>query len=119
MQRQPLRLLPLPFILLLLSACTALGLQPAQTFNQKLAYAYGTHTAVLQAATMDVKAGTLKSADAQQILQLSDQAKTILDSATALAASGDTTGATNKLALATAALTALQTYLNTHATGVK
>lgn len=103
--------------LMLLAGCAQLGLESAQTLNQKIAYAYGTHTAVLQAATAGVTAGSLKSADAQQVLQMADQAKVILDGATSLAAAGDTTGATNKLALAAAALTALQTYLNSHTAG--
>jgi hypothetical protein len=99
---------------ILLCACTSLGLAPAQTFNQKLAYAYGTHTAVLQATTASVTAGSLSSADASYVLKLADDTRTLLDSAATLAAQGDAIGANNKLALATAALTALQTYLNNH-----
>ena len=100
--------------LILLAGCSSLGLEPAQTLNQKIAYAYGTHMAVLQAATAAVNTGSLKSGDAQQVLQMADQAKLFLDGATSLAAAGDPNGATNKLALATGALTALQQYLNTH-----
>ena len=100
--------------LLLLTACASLGLAPAQTLNQKIAYAYGTHTAVLQATTASVSAGKLSSTDASQVLKLADASRTLLDAATSLAATGDTVGANNKLALATTALTALQTFLNAH-----
>jgi hypothetical protein len=100
--------------LVFLTACASLGIAPAQTFNQKLAYSYGVHTAVLQATTQAVQTGALSSADASQILNMADQSKVLLDAATSLSAAGDTTGATNKLALASAALTALQTFLNAH-----
>lgn len=103
-----------PLLVLLLIGCASLGLQPAQTLNQKIAYAYGTHKAVLEATTASVTAGKLSSADATQVLKLADDSRVLLDAATSLAATGDTTGATNKLALATAALTALQTFINAH-----
>ncbi len=98
----------------LLAGCSSLGLAPAQSLTQKIAYAYATHTAILQATTTAVQSGSLSSTDAEQVLKLADQSKTILDAAVSLSASGDVTGAANKLALATAALTALQAFLNTH-----
>jgi hypothetical protein len=101
----------------LIAGCSSLGLAPAQSLNQKIAYAVGQHTAVLQATTTAVQSGALSSTDAEQVLKMADQSKTILDAAVSLSASGDVTGATNKLALATAALTALQTFLNAHGGG--
>lgn len=103
-----------PLLVLFLVGCASLGLAPAQTLNQKIAYAYGTHKAVLEATTASVAAGKISSTDATQVLKLADDSGVLLDAATSLAASGDTTGAANKLALATAALTALQTFLNSH-----
>lgn len=103
--------------LIAIAACSQLGIAPAQTFNQKLAYATGVHTAVLQATTAAVTSGALSSSDGQAVLVQADNAKTILDAANVANASGDITGATNKLALATAALTTLQSYLNTHTAG--
>lgn len=103
-------------LLFLLAGCSALGLEPAQSINQKIAYAYGTHTAVLQAATSSVAAGAMTSSDGQQVLQMADQAKAILDAATAAMTAGDSNGAASKLQLATAALAALQQYLNAHTT---
>lgn len=93
----------------LLSACAQLGLSSAKTFDQKLAYAYGTHTAVLQAATSAVQAHTLNPTDADQVLKLADESRSLLDAARV---AGDTAAGGNKLALATAVLTQLQTYLN-------
>lgn len=111
---RPIALRLSPLLFLLLVGCATLGLAPAQTLNQKIAYAYGTHTAVLQATTGAVAAGKLSSADATQVLKLADDSRVLLDAATSLEASGDTAGATSKLALATTALTALQTFLNAH-----
>lgn len=108
------RLTWLYLALVLLCGCSSLGLAPAQSFEEKLAYAYGTHTAVLQAATTSLNSGALSREDAAYILKASDQARSLLDSAKALESSGDSTGANSKLALATAALTALQSYLSKH-----
>ena len=93
-----------------LSACASLGLQPAQTFDQKIAYAYGIHTAVLETASADVSAHQLTAKDGDAILQLADQSRTLLDSAKILSAT-DVSSANSKLLLATAILTQLQTYL--------
>ncbi len=107
---QPLAYLALVF----LTACASLGIAPAQSFHQKLAYSYGIHTAVLQAATQAVQTGKLSSAEATQILDMADQSKVLLDTAGSLSLAGDVAGANNRLALASAALSALQTFLNTH-----
>ena len=113
-----LRLLPLliflapaPFVL---DGCTALGVAQAQTFNEKLAYAYGVHTAVLQASTSAVTAGQLSSADATKVLTDSDYAKSVLDAAAAAYTAGDAAGANSKLAIATSLLSAVQAYLQSH-----
>lgn len=98
-------------LLLLLNACASLGLAPAQSFDQKLAYGYATHTAVLLAANTSLQAGSITKADAQQVLTLGDTSKTLLDSAKAIETT-DPVGATNKLALATAVLVQIQSYLN-------
>lgn len=103
-------------LLMVLAACQSLGLAPAQTFDQKLAYAYGTHTAVLQAATAAVNAGSITPADGQAVFALAQQSRTLLDSARTLEAT-DATAAGNKLALAAAVLAQLQTFLQSR--GVK
>jgi flagellin-specific chaperone FliS len=98
----------------LVIACAQLGLAPAKSFESRLAYAYATHTAVLEAAASAVKAGTLSKTDGQAFLKISDEARTLLDSALNVYQQHDTAGADNKLALATAILTELQSYLNKH-----
>lgn len=99
--------------ILMAAGCASLGLEPAQSFDQKLAYAYGTHTAVLKAADAALTAGSINVEDARKALNLADEARTYLDAAKLVYAAGDTGAANNKLALATAILTQLQTYLNT------
>ena len=100
--------------LVTLVACAQLGLSSAKTFDQKLAYAYGTHTAVLQSAAAAVNAKTLSPTDGEEVLKLADESRALLDAAKA---AGDTATGGSKLALATTILTQLQTYLN--ARGVK
>ena len=97
------------WLILLLAGCAQLGLSTPQTFDQKLAVAYGTHTAIQRAAATELRAGHLKKADAQEVLTLADQSKALLDAARM---AGDTTVAQNKLTLAVAVLTQLQVYLN-------
>jgi hypothetical protein len=98
-------------------ACSSLGLAPAQTFEQKLAYAYGTHTAVLETAATATRAGTLSQAEAKAVLAMADQSRSLLDSARAVYAANDQAGANSKLTLAVGILTQLQTFLN--ARGIK
>src|ERR1700704_4816459 len=109
--------------LLLLSGCAALGLQTADTFNQKLAYAYGQVTAARKGATSVINAScpTPESvqtdackaavADGKHIQQMADEARQGLDLAKTYAAAGNIQQANVQLQLETAALTALQSYL--------
>ena len=102
----------LAFTAMFLSGCPT-GLGQADTFNKQLAYAYGTHTAVLTAAANAVEAETLGVADAQQVLDLADQSRALLDAAKLAFSVGDLSTADGKLALATNILTQLRDYLNT------
>lgn len=95
----------------LFAGCAQLGLAPAQSFDQKLAYAYGVSIAVQQAATSELVAKQITKEDAQQVLSLHDQARALLDAARLV---GDPTEAQNKLLLATQILTQLQLYLQQH-----
>lgn len=95
-----------------LGGCSDFGLERPQSFDQKLAYAYGTHTAVLTAATMALDAGRITVDDAQQILDMADQTRSLLDGSRLLASTGDLSAAENRLALATAVLIQIQDYLN-------
>lgn len=98
----------------LLFGCSQLGLAPAQTFEQKLAYGYGNHTAVLKATTDALNAKTLKSADGEQVLKLATESRTLLDAARVANSSGDVTTANGKLLLAVQILEQLQVYLRSH-----
>ncbi len=96
----------------MLSACASLGLQTAETFNEKLAVGYGTVTQVRSTATQLVVAKKLGSADASNVQAQADSARAGLDIARDLSKS-DMPAANNRLQMATAVLTALQSYLST------
>lgn len=100
-------------IALALPACASLGLTTPKGFDQSLAEAYGVHTAVLSATAVAVSTGALSSSDATQVEQMARTARGFLDAARAAERTGNTAGASNELVLATSALAALQTFLNT------
>lgn len=101
-------------ILVLLASCAQLGIAPAQSFDQKLAQAYGVHTAVISATTTALTAGSISSVDAEHVQTIATTSRTLLDTARASATAGDTAGAQKNLVLALTALQALQAYLNNH-----
>ncbi len=108
---------------ILLAGCAALGLQTADTFNQKLAYSYGQVTAARKGATSVINASCPTPlsfstdackqavADGKRIREMADQARQGLDLAKGYAAAGNLQLANAQLQLESAALTALQTYL--------
>lgn len=100
---------------ILLSACATLGFESAKSFEDKLAYAFGNVTAVRETAAAGVRAGTLSSADGAEVLELTNEARALLDAARVVAGTGDTEAANAKLVLATAILTQLRNYLNARA----
>lgn len=111
------------FLSIVISACASLGLQTADTFNQKLAYSYGQVTAARKGALSVINAkcpdeasrllAACKSAVAsgQHVQQMADEARQGLDLAKGYAAAGNIQQANLQLQLETAALTALQAYL--------
>lgn len=104
--------LPVTFgFVLLLLGCASLGLAPAQSFEQKVAYAYGVHTAVLQSATSAVTHKDISQDEGKQVLKLADDSRTLLDASRQAFNLGDVSTANGKLALATSILSELQTYL--------
>lgn len=98
--------------LILLTGCAALGLTSPKGFDQQLAVAYGTHTAVVQAATTALTSGAITSAEATAVQTQALSSRQLLDAAKTVEAAGDAAGAQHDLALATSALTLLQNYLN-------
>lgn len=101
----------LPILLILLAGCAQLGLEPASSLTDRIAYAYGSHTAVLQATTGALNAGDIKSEDAERVLKVADESRKALDAARLAVDAGDIGSAEGRLQLATALLTELQTYL--------
>lgn len=91
-----------------LAAC---AVQQTNTFSNDLAYAYGVHTAVLQATTAGLHAKSITVAQAEQILSQADKARVLLDSAKAIASVGNLNGAQGQLTIATQILVGLQTLL--------
>ncbi len=112
--RYPARLLTL-VLLQCLAGCAALGLAPAKSFDEQLAYAYGTYTAVLQATATARDAGTLKPSDVQHVTAAADQVRGLLDGARSVETTNPK-GAADRLHLATSILAELQTWL--HGKGV-
>lgn len=100
-----------------LSGCTSIGAVAPTSTDEKIAYAYGTVTAVRQSCTQALTTGVLPTSGAQQCLTVTDGARTALDAAKVAEGAGDDTTALGKLALATSLLTQIQQYLT--AQGIK
>jgi len=112
-----IRLMVATGLLVMLSACAALGLSTPKGFDQQLAEAYGVHTAVVQTADQSVNAGSLSKEDGKRVYQLAQDSRGVLDAAKAAELAGDQAGAQRNLVLALTGLQALQTFLTSK--GVK
>ena len=102
-------------LVLAVSGCAQMGLATPQTFDDRLGVAYGTVTAVRDAATTLVNADKITAADAQNVQDQANNARTGLD----LAKSFRTTNpdlAQTKMATAIQVLAALQSYLTSRST---
>lgn len=108
------KLIPI-FAVLLVAACASIGVEQPESFDQRLAYAYGTNTAVRSAAANAVTVGTIDKSDAQFILKQTDDARALLDASRLALSVGDVSTAEGRLVLAVGILTQLQQYLNTRA----
>lgn len=97
----------------ILSACGSLFLAP-KSVTEKVAAAYITHTAVINATTNALNAGDITSQDAEHVLKLATDSRQVLDAAAAALQAGDTKTAEAKVALATTVLLELQAYLREH-----
>lgn len=95
-------------LLALFVACVAVP-RP-ETFNQRLAMAYGTVTALRDTTTALLKAGSIDATDAANVQAQADAARTGLDIARMLSA-GDLSTANARLTASQATLQALQVYL--------
>ena len=82
-----------------------------QGFEQRVAYSYGTYTAVVNTAAHGTEIGTLSTSDAETTLDMARNARQLLDLAHAAYKRGDEIEANDRLALALTVLTELQRYL--------
>lgn len=98
-------------ILLLLTACASLGLAPASSFGQRLAYAVSQNAAVRSAAAAAFERQEIGLEDAQRVLKITDEVRTALDAARLANDAGDPSTAEGRLQLATAILVEIQNYL--------
>jgi hypothetical protein len=104
----------LALIGLFITGCTSLGLAPASTFEERLAYAVSQNAAVRQAAANSLEAGDITLDDARHVLKLTDEIRASLDAARLAAGVGDVSTAEGRLQLATAILLKLQQYLRSN-----
>lgn len=113
MRKYPLAAITVAY-LLILAACASVGLQPAQTFDERLAYAVSQNAAVRQAAANSLDAGEIQLQDAQFVLKTTDEARTLLDAAKVASGAGDVSTAEGRLGVAVSVLSQLQNYLRSH-----
>jgi hypothetical protein len=105
-------LLALTVVTGIVAACSVLGLASPKSFDEQLASAYGVHTAVANAAATAASTHAITLAEAEQVQNQVISSRALLDAAKSAETAGNASGAASDLALATGALTALQTYLN-------
>lgn len=96
----------------LLAACSTLGLATPQSFDERLANAYGVHTAVVSATATALTSGSITATEAQAVENQEASVRALLDAARSAEQGGNPSGASNDLTLALSGLTALQSYLN-------
>ncbi len=104
----------IPF-LLILTACASLGLAPASSFDERLAYAVSQNAAVRNAAAVSLERQEIALEDAQRVLKITDEVRAALDAAGLASGVGDVSTAEGRLQLATALLINLQNYLRSRA----
>lgn len=102
-------------LLLILAACASLGLAPASSFEERLAYAVSQNAAVRETAAVSVERKEISVDDARRVLKITDEVRTALDAARVAAGAGDVATAEGRLQLATSILVNLQEYLRSRA----
>lgn len=99
-------------LLITLAACQTIGLAPAANMEQRIAYAFSTNAAVRNAVASSVEQGRIEKKEAVAVLEITNQARALLDGAQVANGAGDIATAEGRLSLAVSLLTALQTRLN-------
>lgn len=99
-------------LLLIISACASIGLQPPANLTQRIDNAYGNVTAVVNTAIAGRERGQLTAEEGAFISELAKNARTVLQAADTLNKVGDVEGAEGRLLLALGILQQLDAYLN-------
>lgn len=94
-----------------MSACSSVGVVAPKSPEQGLAYGYSSLAALRTQAAQGLQSGAVSVATAQQVLTLTDKARTYLDAGKAALASGDTATTAGQLALAAGIITQVQALL--------
>lgn len=105
------RALQVLLLVAFLGACAQLGLVPAKSFDQQVAYGYSTLASVRLSAVTALDAKSISVSDAKQVQALADQARAGLDAARGAWAAGDTKTALGRLQLANSVLNQLSVFL--------
>lgn len=98
-----MRLLKIPAIaalLYLLAGCALLGVEKPETFNERIAYTYGTQLSVVQQIADKTRTGVISPEDNDRYVSIAEDAKAIADGARDAMQTGDTATAEGKLRLA-------------------
>lgn len=102
---------PVVLLAVMLAGCETIGVPEPEGFNDRVGYALGTHTAVLQTIASSVRVGQISSDEADDAVRIADQARDIIDAARRVRAAGDIDGANRQLSLAITVLQELQAHL--------
>lgn len=94
-----------------LQGCESLGLQQAESFDQRYSYAQGQVTALRTIAAEALSRSQISSEDAKYVLGVTDNARNLLDASRLAAGAGDLSSAEGRLSTVTVVLAELQTYL--------
>ena len=96
---------------LVLAGCAGAGLEPARDFNDQVAYALGVHTAVLETATRALQAQELTVSEAEDVADLADSARDLIDASRRVHDAGDVDEGQRRLNQALVILQELQAYI--------
>lgn len=94
----------------MLAGCGLFGLQAPESFNERLAYATSTTSAVYDSIAVATRAGDISPDDAEDLIEITDRARDLLISARRIQDAGETAEASRQLALALAIVTEVQRF---------
>lgn len=98
-----------------LAGCASIGLQPAKSLDERIAYASGTINAIQSTVAGQKERGAISRDDATRALNTLDQAHGLTIAARLASGAGDVTTAEGRLTAALSILTELQAWLNERA----